>query len=224
MNEKLTIDFGKGVVLDTTTPTKAMDRPLKITIDNLITKKCPHRVQVDKQWSPTWNEYVHCHSYNYSITINTDPKAGWYQKISKQDRTDDHVIIQQIRDMEEAKLKTLISKALGEKVIKNITIIYEYGDNGKRHYHMLVLTNRKNLFKMMIEKEFEMSMEAQGAGWKKRDPINLIRPKKMKKCFDYRSACMKAAEVVEAIDYIIYTYYQKENLGENLLLNIIRKL
>jgi len=224
MDDKLTINFGQGVVLDTTTPSQAMDRPLKITMDNLMMKKCPHRVQVEKQWCPKWDEYIHCHSYNYSITVNTDPKASWYREITRQDRVDDHLIIQQIRDAEEAKLKTVISKALGDKVIKNVTMVYENGENNKRHYHMLVLTNRKNTFKMMIEKEFEMSMEPHGSGWKKRDPINLIRPKKMKKCYDCRSACEKAMEVVEAIDYIIYQYYQKENIGENLLINIIRKL
>lgn len=236
-DDMLTVSFGEGVVTrcnyapqsngdgkQDIFKTGFFPSILPITLENITKKKCPHHVQVEKQWSPKWDDYVHCHKYNYSITINTDPKAKWYKDITNQDRMDDHLIIQQIRDKEQEKLKKVISQALADKVIKNITIVYENGENNKRHYHMLVLTSRKTQFKLMIEKEFEMSMEPHGTGWMKRDPINLIRPKKMRKCVDCRSALEKAQEVLDAIDYIIYTYYQKENIGENLLLNIIRKI
>lgn len=237
MESKLTIDFGNGrSVLDTTTPPKPWtpqedilgipsENPFKIDGFDLLTKKmCPSEHMVHKTWSPKWDEYIHTHKYNYSITINTDPKAKWYKKITDQDRVDDHIIVQQIRDEEERRLKKLIGKAHALKLIKNCTIVYELGDNNKKHYHMLVYTARKNAFKMLIEQEFEMSMEPHGSGWKTSNPINVIRPKKMKKCFDCRSALEKAKEVISAIDYIIYTYYQKENLGENLLLNLISVL
>lgn len=233
MQSKLTIDFGIGrSVLDTTTPSKpgtpsvdAQERKkVTVTMEDLINHRCPHETMVGKQWNPKWDEYVHSHKYNYSITINTDPKAEWYQKIRRQDRIEDHIIIQQIRDEEERRLKKLVAEAYRRKLVKNVTIVYEYGENNKKHYHMLVLTSRKNQLKMLIEESMEMSMEAHGTGWKKRDPINLIRPKKMKSCYDVRTACQKAKEVIEAIDYIIYKYYQKENLGENLLINLITKI
>jgi len=233
MNSQLTLDFGIGrSVLDTTTPSKMwtpqeeQDTKNKVivTLAHLNKQRCPHETMISKQWSPTWNEYVHSHNYNYSITINTDPKASWYRKIVKQDRVDDHIMLQQIRDEEERRLKKLIATAYRLKLVKNVTMVYELGENNKKHYHMLVLTSRKNQFKMLIEETMEMSMEAHGTGWKKRDPINLIRPKKIKSCYDCRTACEKANEVLQAIDYIIYKYYQKENLGENLLINLISKI
>ena len=109
-DDKLTVTFGEGVVTrcnyapqsngdgkQDIFKTGFFPSILPITLENITKKKCPHHVQVEKQWSPKWEDYVHCHKYNYSITINTDPKAKWYKDITNQDRMDDHLIIQQLK-------------------------------------------------------------------------------------------------------------------------------
>ena len=233
MEDKLTIDFGGGVGAryNYAQPNSGdhemgnVDKHgLKVTLDNLKTKTCPHTVMINKLWSPSWSDYVHSYKYNYSITVNTDPNSAWYKRIMKQDRKDDHILIQEIRDEEEKRLKRAITRAYSDRVISNCTCVFEYGENNKRHYHMLVMTARKNTLKLYLEEEFDFSMQPKGSGWNTRDPINRIRPKKCKKCYDCRTATELAKEVLDAIDYIVYKYYQKEGIGENLLLNLVSKI
>lgn len=233
----LTLDFSckRRSGLDTTTPNfpkltmeNSNEPPRSAIIYNGINllkdNIHPSTIIVKKLFQPLWSEYIHTYNYNYSITINIDPKASFL--INKDDRITDEDLRKWQDQQEFKRLKLALSHIMEFKLVHNLTMIQELGEGGKRHYHFVCKTARITALRNFLEKIFETSLASKGKGWSERKPINRIRPKLVAKP-DLRTLASKEQEVRDAIDYIIHTYYQKERYKfpcrENLLFNWITK-
>lgn len=230
------IDFqknsGGGCALDTHSAHQITDGDFRDFLIKVRTAsslpKSPVVSIVDSFWNPSWDDYVHSYVYNYSITVNADPKAS-YLKLNILEESKDcylHILIK--------RLKVALTTIIEQKLAKNILCVYEYGavtdshtDYKKPHFHLLVYCTRINKLKAVLEDIFETSLKDYYicGGRYKRGPINRIRPKARNPKYDKRSDEDKRLEVRNAIDYLAFTYFKKESdkIGNNLLFNYLTK-
>lgn len=241
MSNPFVVDFSKsiaipgkgGVCLDTHSALHNMDNQfhefkIKVKAGNNL-PKCPITSIVNDFWAPDWKDYTHSYNYNYSITINADPKASYLKiPVSSMNRDTYKQILLK-------RLKQSLHLIIDKKLCKNILCVIEYGvaasqfDNHihyqKPHFHLLVQCTRINKLRELFEKVFETELKDYKIckGRFTRGPINRIRPKNRNPMYDKRTDADKVQEVKDSIDYIVYKYYQKEikTIGNNLLFNYL---
>ena len=230
------LDFNQSNVgggsLDTHSAHQITDGDFKDFLVKVRTKsslpRSPIVTIVDSFFNPSWDDYVHTYNYNYSITVNADPKAS-YLKLNILEESKDCYLQILIK-----RLKVALTAIIEKKLCKNILCVYEYGavsdshtDYKKPHFHMMVYCTQINKLKCLLEDIFETNLKDYYicGGRYKRGPINRIRPKARNPKYDKRSDQDKRKEVHDAIDYLAYTYFKKEShkIGNNLLFNYITK-
>lgn len=133
--------------------------------------------------------------FNYSFTINPDPRCKWIKDNDCRDRKSHH-----------ARLREFISDAHAKKLFSAVIVIYEYGKYGKKfgklHYHLLFRTAKAKMLQDNALTYFTDNKANNHAVVKKRITHSL---KKLE-----ASPIMMKTSLNQNKRYIFETYFRKE--------------
>ena len=148
-----------------------------------------------KPWSLFPTDYYK--QFNYSYTINPDPKCKWIIDNDCRDRQTHH-----------AKLREFLINAYYQKLFSAVVVIYEYGKHGKKfgklHFHCLFRTNKAEKLRLCALSYFAANKNNNRAVVKKRITHSL------KKSNQGSTLLMMKQSLLENKQYIYKTYFRKE--------------